>query len=144
MSPEILPIKKSVALLIRFKGESDEVLTCLRLGDDRAYPNMWGLPAVTVLPEETEFEAIDRIMRDKLRQRNYKIIRHLGKLTAPRRDSFLLILDEYEIEVEDTIFICNPLEYQKCQFQKPETLIPAANQGSLCSQICLNYFNFKY
>jgi hypothetical protein len=144
MSLNSLPTKKSVALMIRLKGEPEAVLACLRLVEDSSYPNMWGLPAATLLPEETEFEAIDRIMKDKLRQRNYRIVRHLGKLTAPRRDSFVLVLDEYEIEVKDRIFICNPLEYQKCQFSTPDILTQAAFQGSLCSQICLNYFDLKY
>ena len=139
-----LPVKKAIALLIRSEENQGLVLGCLRLETDTSYPNMWGLPAGSLKDGEAEFELIDRIMIQKLRIKNYKIIRHLGKLTAPRQNKFLLILDEFEILVESNQANCNLKEYQKCEFQDPSIFVETARTGSLCTQICLNYFNIKY
>ena len=90
-------------------------------------------------------------MNNKLGIQNYKIVGQIGRLSAPRKIEsleFLLILDEYEIIIEKEYFEkvsnCDLEEYQKCEFRNPTIFVEAARAGSLCSQICLNYFNIKY
>jgi hypothetical protein len=139
-----LPIKNAIALTIYHKNNPTEILSCLRLKDDPGYPNQYGLASTSYGENETTDQVIQRIMNQKLNIIQYRIISHLGKLTAPRRDSFVLIMDEYLVEIDENSVTPGQNYYQSSHFANPEILIPAANQGSLCSQICLNYFNIKY
>jgi ADP-ribose pyrophosphatase YjhB (NUDIX family) len=61
-----MPVKRSVAVLIRGDTAPDAVLLVQRPHDDDDLPDAWGLPAATLTGDESHADAARRAGRDKL------------------------------------------------------------------------------
>jgi 8-oxo-dGTP diphosphatase len=134
-------VKRSVSLAITPPaGTGGEVLLVQRPPDDEDLPGVWGLPAASLLPGESWEDAVRRAARDKL-----------GVEVRPgtvldegqrQRPAYLLEMRLYaativrgELQVlQDTPGITR---YQAWRWGRAEELQPAAERGSLCSQLYL-------
>jgi 8-oxo-dGTP diphosphatase len=135
------PTKESVAVVIR---QGDGAFLVAKRPDDPDDPlaGVWGFPAVTRRPGEDKRAAAQRIGPLKLGL-TLSVGRELGERTDDR-ESYLLRLTEYEAviatgtptvpQADDSV-----TQYVACKFtDDPAVLLPAAQQGSLCSQIFLD------
>jgi len=134
-------IKNSVALVI--KNYEQEFLIVKRPEDeDGPLAGVWGFPAITIKDNETEIDAAHRIGREKLGI-NVEIKGKIGDKVADR-DSYILHLSDYEgatvkgsvpnVPQPDT----SMTQYVELKYtQDPKLLFPAAQKGSLCSQVFL-------
>lgn len=136
------PVKESVALVIRNPRKPDAVLTVLRPSDDEELPNTWGLPAGSLKPGETWEAAVQRVGRDKLGvQLKPGAELQRGELERP---DYLLSMRVYEAVIEKgQPFVPQPGEgvtqYTSWKWGGAKDLKPAAQAGSLCSQLYLRW-----
>jgi 8-oxo-dGTP diphosphatase len=134
-------VKRSVSLAIAPPaGASSEVLLVQRPPDDEDLPDVWGLPAASLLPGESWEDAVRRAARDKL-----------GIEVAPgalleegqrQRPGYLLQMRLYSATIssgEPHVPQETPgvTRYQAWRWGVAEELQPAAGRGSLCSQLYL-------
>lgn len=134
-------VKESVAVVIR--NEAGEFLITWRPADPRdPLAGVWGLPAVTRSPGETELAAAQRIGPLKLGVR-LCIGDRLGERTADRGDHVLRLAD-YEASIVAGVPVVpqaddSVTQYVACRFSSdPAVLVEAARRGSLCSRIFLD------
>ena len=137
------PIKYSVAYIIYNENRS-EFLIVKRPYDDEDLPGIWGLPAGSVRDDETFENAIIRSGKEKLGV-GLQIVKFVGRGNI-ERDSFILHMEEYEVKIidgEPTVpqSISDITQYQDWQWGVLTDLKPAADKGSLCSQIYLKNKN---
>ncbi len=135
-------VKESVAVVIRNSNKPDVVLTVLRPSDDEELPNTWGLPAGSLKPGESWEAAVQRVGRDKLGvQLMPGAELERGELERP---DYLLRMRLYEAEIEKG----QPMvpqagegvtQYTSWKWGSAKDLEPAAQRGSLCSQLYLRW-----
>ncbi len=135
-------VKESVAVVIRNSNKPDVVLTVLRPSDDEELPNTWGLPAGSLKPGESWEAAVQRVGRDKLGvQLMPGAELQRGELERP---DYLLRMRLYEAEIEKG----QPMvpqagegvtQYTSWKWGSAKDLEPAAQRGSLCSQLYLRW-----
>jgi 8-oxo-dGTP diphosphatase len=120
--------KRSVSLVIEDPGG---LLLVRRPDDDESLPGVWGLPAVSVAPGESEEDAVRRAGRDKLGV-EVRPVRPIGEDGTMR---------DWEAEiVSGTPTVPQPgphTQYTAMRLGEPADLVPAARQGSLCSRVLL-------
>jgi 8-oxo-dGTP diphosphatase len=109
----------------------DGLLLVRRPDDDEDLPGVWGLPAVSLAPGESEEEAVRRAGREKL-----------GVEVSPIRP---LGVDQTMTGWEAGIVTGDPsvpqpgphTQYTDLRWGEPSELVPAARQGSLCCRVLL-------
>ena len=107
------------------------LLLVRRPDDDEDLPSVWGLPAVTLAPGESEEEAVRRAGRDKL-----------GVEVEPvERVGRELTMTDWEARiVSGRPAVPQPsahTQYTELRFGEPSELLPAAREGSLCCRVLL-------
>jgi 8-oxo-dGTP diphosphatase len=135
------PVKESVAVVIRNRA-GDFLVT--RRPDDPAdkLAGVWGFPAVTRRPGESERVAAERIGPLKLGV-SLSVGARLG-LCDDDREGYLLRLAEYEASIlHGTPTVPQPddavTQYVAYQFTSdPVLLVAAARRGSACARIFLD------
>lgn len=133
------PIKESVAFYAL--NADSAFLAIKRSDDDESLPGVWGLPAASVRPGESQEDAIKRAARDKLGL-EVEALRYTGD-DRQDRGSYNLHLSEYEVKIISGVpHILNTdsttSHYAAFQWsQDPELLREAAERGSSCSRIFL-------
>jgi ADP-ribose pyrophosphatase YjhB (NUDIX family) len=151
-----LPVKRSVALVIRDPGDPRRVLTVLRPADDEDLPNAWGLPAGSLRDGESWTEAVERAAREKLGLRvEPGVLLNEG---TKDRGAYRLHMRLYEAALVDADasrsrphvppapsaaapYLDSPANpgtrYVAWKWGEAEALEPAARQGSLCCRLFL-------
>lgn len=133
-----------------FSPDRREILAVLRPEDDEdALSGMWGLPALRMFLDESEEDAVRRIGPIKLGTETEPVQRfgskqgdrQYGKIELSVWES--TVSGEPDFSRRDT---SNPdmTQYERWEWTEPETFIPAAQRGSLCSQILLEYIGIIY
>jgi ADP-ribose pyrophosphatase YjhB (NUDIX family) len=125
-------VKRSVSLVIDGPGG---VLLVRRPDDDDSLPGVWGLPAASLRPGESEREAVERAGRDKLGVA-VEPLRALGSEAseaATMRD-WAARIEAGEPSVPQP---AGGTQYVDWRWGDPEELAPAARQGSLCARALL-------
>jgi ADP-ribose pyrophosphatase YjhB (NUDIX family) len=125
-------VKRSVSLVIDGPGG---VLLVRRPDDDESLPGVWGLPAASLRPGESEREAVKRAGRDKLGV-TVEPLRALGSEAsdaATMRD-WAARIEAGEPSVPQP---AGGTQYAGWRWGDPEELAPAARQGSLCARALL-------
>jgi len=133
-------VTESVAVVIR---RADGAFLVTRRPDEAGDPlaGVWGFPAVTRRPGEDERSAAARIGPLKLGV-TLSVGAKLGERTDDRGD-YLLRLADYAAVIADGSPAVpqadeSVTQYVACTFtDDPGLLVPAAERGSLCSQIFL-------
>jgi ADP-ribose pyrophosphatase YjhB (NUDIX family) len=120
--------KRSVSLVI--EGPNG-LLLVRRPDDDEDLPGVWGLPAVSLAPDEPEEEGVRRAGRDKL-----------GVEVRPTRpigaDRSMTDWEAQLVSGEPTVPQPRPhTQYAELRWGEAAELVPAAREGSLCSRVLL-------
>jgi 8-oxo-dGTP pyrophosphatase MutT (NUDIX family) len=120
--------KRSISLVIE---SPDGVLLVRRPDDDESLPGVWGLPAASLLGDESEEDAVRRAGREKL-----------GVEVAPLQpignDGAMTDWEARIVDGRPSVPQPGPnTQYAQLRWGDPRDLVPAARQGSLCSRVLL-------
>lgn len=134
------PSKHSVAVVVR---DGAGAFLAVKRPDDPEDPlaGLWGLPAITLRPGESETGAVRRVGREKLGV-ELAVGSRIGTKTADR-GAYVLTLTDYAATVASgTVTVPQPdtsmTQYAAAEFvTDPAILAEAAGKGSLCAQIYL-------
>ena len=130
------PLKRSVSLVIE---RPEGVLLVRRPDDDETLPGLWGLPAATLGPAESEEDAVRRAGRSKLGVE----VRPLSPIgdAAAERPGYRIHMSDWIAEIEaGEPRVPQPAggtQYDALRWGHPAELVPTAQAGSLCSQVLL-------
>jgi ADP-ribose pyrophosphatase YjhB (NUDIX family) len=135
-----LPVKRSIALLIRHPSDPALVLVVRRPSDDEDLPNAWGLPAGSLRAGETWEAAVERAAREKLGVRG--VARAVLNEGTTTRAAYRLHMRLYETALEaGDPRLDDPANrgtrYVDWRWGASDALEPAAAQGSLCARLFL-------
>lgn len=136
------PIKNSVAVVI--KNNQGQFLVVKRPEyEDGPLAGVWGFPAITLHENESEQDAILRTGRTKLGVA-LEVNNKIGERTADR-GSYVLHLSDYSATIvgDNTPSVpqsdTSMTQYDEFKYTSdPAVLFPAAQNGSLCSQVYLS------
>jgi 8-oxo-dGTP diphosphatase len=132
----VKPLKHSVSLVVE---GPDGLLLVRRPEGDESLPGAWGLPAVTLRPEEVEEDAVRRAGRDKLGV-EVRPVRALGE-TSAERPAYRIVMRDWEVEIAaGEPNVPQPGEgtqYVSLRWGAAAELVPAARRGSLCARVLL-------
>jgi len=136
------PTKNAVAVVI--KNELGQFLVVKRPeNEDGPLAGVWGFPAVTMVDGETEEDAARRVGQIKLGV-NLKPISKIGERVGDR-GTYTLHLSDYIGEILNSETPTVPqtdvsvTQYTDLKYTNdPKILFPAAQKGSLCSQVYLH------
>jgi 8-oxo-dGTP pyrophosphatase MutT (NUDIX family) len=134
--------RHSVSFAVFSRDEMERVLLVLRPADDADLPNVWGLPAASVLPGETAEEAVVRAGREKLGV-TVTPVRVLREGAIDRRD-YTLRMKLFEATIDDGMPSVpqpfpNVTQYAGVRWGSAAELEPAAQLGSLCCRLFLEW-----
>lgn len=139
--------KESIALVIQLPGsaEADEaypVLIVQRPDDDEDLPGAWGLPAGSLRPGESPEDAAARAGLEKLGVH----LRIGGTLREGRtsRGGYTLHMRLLAAAIEEGAphvpqGVPDVTQYQAWRWGSAEDVVPAAERGSLCSRLYLEW-----
>ncbi|WP_203800302.1 NUDIX domain-containing protein [Mycobacterium heckeshornense] len=136
------PHRHSVALVI--KNDRDELLLVKRPEDEEGpLAGVWGFPAITLKPNESETHAAHRIGPTKLGV-EVDVGEKIGELSCGR-EAVILHLSDYAATIPEGHTPSVPqsdttvTQYVDLKFTSdPTELFPAAQRGSVCTQIYLS------
>jgi hypothetical protein len=112
--------------------ESPEGLLLVRRpDDDEELPGVWGLPAVSLAPDESEEEAVRRTGRDKLGV-DLEPVRRVGRERTMTDWAARIRFGDPAVPQPGP-----HTQYTELRFGEPSELAPAARQGSLCCRVLL-------
>lgn len=136
--------ERAVSVVIRHPDEEQRVLGILR-PDDPEDPlrGLWGLPATTLSPGESEMDALTRLVHAKLGMG--MLGTRLLRSGSQKRADRLLAMTLYEADTDDQLpRLPEPCQqkagrtyYAEWRWVSPEKLIEASAKGSLCTQLFL-------
>jgi 8-oxo-dGTP diphosphatase len=107
------------------------LLLVRRPDDDESLPGMWGLPAVSVAPGESEEDAVRRAGRDKLGV-------EVEPLEPAGREGAMTDWSARVCSGEPAVPQAGPrTQYTDLRWGELSELVPAAREGSLCCQALL-------
>lgn len=135
-------IKYCVAVVLRSGHRNHEYLAVRRPDDDVDLAGNWGLPAVTLQPDETPEDGARRVCREKLGC-SAEPIRFLGAMHQ-ERNSYNIVLMDIEMmlvgteqpDIAQAQTTATAYIAQKWS-KDPKELLPSARHGSCCSSIFL-------
>ena len=120
--------KRSISLVIE---SPDGVLLVRRPDDDESLPGVWGLPAASLLGDESEEDAVRRAGREKL---GVEVL----PLQPIGADGAMTDWEARIVEGRPSVPQPGPnTQYAQLRWGDPRDLVPAARQGSLCSRVLL-------
>ena len=144
----VKPTKHAVALVIK-RSDGHFLIVKRPENEQGSIAGVWGFPAVTRLNDEPEEEAAERVGQAKLGVRVH-VGAKIGERTADRGDYVLHLSDYAATIVEgDVPRVPQPdtsmTQYAALKYSTdPSELFPAAQRGSLCSQVFLSSLNISW
>jgi 8-oxo-dGTP diphosphatase len=136
----VKPLNNAVSLVI--KDDKDRFLVVKRPNNPNdELGGVWGFPAVTLKEGESEAEGCKRIGDTKLGV-EIKLGNRIGD-GEDERKKYNLHLADYEARIINGVpKVPQPdtsvTQYEECQFTNdPKLLYPAAQKGSVCTQVFL-------
>jgi 8-oxo-dGTP diphosphatase len=135
-------VKQSVSLAITDAGQPGRVLLVQRPADDEDLPDVWGLPAASLHAGEAWEDAVRRAARDKLGVD--VAVDGVLETGSRRRPGYTLEMRLYGARIaagEPAVpqQVSGVTQYQAVRWGTPGELRPAADRGSLCSQLFLRH-----
>jgi 8-oxo-dGTP pyrophosphatase MutT (NUDIX family) len=120
--------KRSISLVIE---SPDGVLLVRRPDDDESLPGVWGLPAASLVGDESEEDAVRRAGREKL---GVEVL----PLQPIGTDGGMTDWEARIMSGRASVPQPGPnTQYAQLRWGDPRDLMPAARQGSLCSRVLL-------
>ena len=136
-------IKESVSIAI-FDGQRKQIIAVQRPADDEDLANAWGLPASSLLENESIEDAVIRTGKEKLGVE----LEPIKALESGHieRSTYRLEMTLYEAKIiEGECTVPQPIsgitQYQQWQWGDASCFMPAAEKGSLCCRLFLKYNN---
>jgi 8-oxo-dGTP diphosphatase len=139
----MMNVKRSVSLAITDARQPGALLLVQRPDDDADLPGVWGLPAASLGEGERWEDAARRAGREKLgvELTLHGVLQH-GTL---QRAGYTLDMRLHAAEIaagephvpQDRVDVT---QYQAWRWGEPAALQPAAERGSLCSQLYLRWW----
>lgn len=134
------PEKYSITITIYNKDRS-KVLAVKRPSDDERLPDVWGLPAGSLMHREISGDAVLRAGEENLGV-ELKIIKPVGE-DEVEREKHLLHMKVFEAEIiNGTPKVPQPVkgitQYQDWKWAIPDELKDGARKGSLCCRVFLS------
>ncbi len=109
----------------------DGLLLVRRPDDDDSLPGVWGLPAVSLKPGESEEDAVRRAGRDKLGV-------EVEPLEPVGREGSMTDWQARIAAGKPAVPQPGPnTQYTDLRWGEPAELVPAAREGSLCCRVLL-------
>lgn len=142
------PKKFAIAAIIIHPSERSKFLAVKRPPDAKSLPDVWGLPAITLGPEERPEIAAQRLAREKL-DTDIEFIGCIGFRSVDRGEYELTLMDVV-VELtgkEPSVWkaLTKNTKYVDQQWTNDLSLLQkAASKGSVCSRILLEVQNFLY
>jgi 8-oxo-dGTP diphosphatase len=137
-----MKVKRAVSLAITDPGQPGALLLVQRPDDDEDLPGAWGLPAASLGDGESWEDAARRAGREKL---GVELALH-GVLQrgSLQRAGYTLDMRLYAADIttgepQAPQAILGVTQYQAVRWGVPAALQPAAESGSLCSQLYLQW-----
>ena len=133
---------QSVALVVRREGRRDLLVLVRRPPYDSELPNVWGLPAATLLEGETINETAQRIAAQKLGV-SIRVGTSLARGRQKRGEDFLDMTlcaawtQSDTMKMPNTIRDENVTPYVEWKWGLVQDVTGAAQKGSLCSRLLL-------
>jgi NUDIX domain len=107
------------------------LLLVRRPDDDESLPGVWGLPAVSLAPGESDEDAVRRAGRDKLGV-DVEPVERVG------RERTMTDWEARILSGEPAVPQPGPhTQYTELLYGEPAELVPAAREGSLCCRVLL-------
>lgn len=127
-----------------FSPDRGKVLAIKRSQDPRdILAGLWGLPAVLLAAQETEYRGVARIGWQKLGT-EVQPVNFIGEKTHQKSRNLQLTMRVWECAIDsDPHFSRRDMQdphvsqYVDWQWMDPKALIPTAQKGSLCTQLLL-------
>jgi 8-oxo-dGTP diphosphatase len=140
--------KCSVAAVVRRDAGGPEFLAVLRPPGDDPLADVWGLPAVSLLPGELPEAGLRRVGREKLGV-ELEPVSMLGIRRADRGEYELILMDIEARVVSGEPSVHGASSTATCYVDQRWTddlplLAPAARRGSLCCRILLDSAGVPY
>lgn len=135
------PIRFSIAAVVRNPSNPKEILAVKRDPNDKSFPGVWALPAVTIKESELPENAVRRIGSEKLNT-DINPVRLVGVGSANRGEYESVMMDiEAELvggepAVKDAVTSGSKYVDQKWTSDY-SIFIDAAKQGGLCDRVLL-------
>lgn len=142
MSGDEKPTKEAVAFAVHRGGDRETVLAVRRPEDDEALPGLWGLPAASLREGERWEEAVLRTGPEKLGV-ELAVGPQMNEGRA-ERDDHVLHMRLYDARImkgkpEVPQGASGVTQYTDREWARPERLEEAADAGSLCSALYLEW-----
>ncbi len=139
-------LKESIAVVVYSPEEPEKVLLVQRPEEDAELPGIWGLPAVTLQPGESDEVALRRLVRQKLGTELLDF-RFLCS-GEQQRARYRLRMRLYGVLLAGTPRLPQDAPrtatyYRQWRWGELEELRAGALQGSLCCQLALNYHGYE-
>lgn len=136
------PVERAVAFAVHRGGDRERVLCVLRPEDDEELPGHWGLPAASLREGESWEEAVLRTGPEKLGV-ELAVGPQMNEGRAERADH-VLHMRLYDARIlEGTPDVPGPAggitQYTDWAWSEPRRLREAADAGSLCSALYLEW-----
>ncbi len=138
------PVRTSIAVLCRHPAQPGKILLVQRPADDPELPGIWGLPAVSLRPGESDREALERLAATKLGTQLHGL-RFCGEADQ-QRPGYHLRMRLYEaILLTPELHLPAPSSspgvtlYSAWHWGSLEELRPGAAAGSLCCSLALRF-----
>lgn len=132
------PVKRSVALAL--VDDAGRLLLVRRPPDDAELPDVWGLPAATLAPDESSEDAAQRAARDKLGI-TIEGLERIAQGSQQRGDTRLdmRLFRARVVAGRPAVPQPNPevTQYTALQWGDAQALVPGAARGSLCCRLML-------
>ena len=134
------PVKRVISFVI-YHSDQKRFLIVQRPADDDDLPNLWGLPAGSLRPEETWKDAVRRSGKEKL-----GVELEIGSCITEgslERQAYTLEMKEYEATIiQGEPQVPQPVQgvtqYQSWKWGTASDLQEAAKKGSLCCRLFLD------
>lgn len=139
-------MRDSIAFVV-WDDTHSKVLAVQRPENDENLPNVWGLPAGSLLKGESFEDCALRAGKDKLGVQ-IEIVQLLGQGDI-ERDEYILHMKEFEARIISGVpsvpqNVPGVTQYRGWKWAAPTLMVEAAQKGSLCSRIFLAKLGIRY
>lgn len=134
------PVNYAIFYIIKHAIEKGKFVIVQRPRDDENLPDLWGIPAGSVMPNESFEDSVIRQAKNKLGV-DVKIVEFIGRGNIDRGE-YILHGEEYLVEIiEGDLSVNRPevqgTKYQDWKWGTAEDIKETAQKGSLCCNIYL-------
>jgi len=138
--------KLSVTYVI-YNDNRSKILLVKRPHNDNSLPNIWGLPAGSLMKNESFEACVIRSGKEKLGVQLKPL--ELSNEGQIEREDYIIHMKEYEVKITNGTpkvpqHVFGITQYQDWKWAEPKLLREAAKKGSLCAQLYLSNIKLRW